>query len=83
MLLLTVIFVTGCNLENETSTIKGEYIQVKGCDGLVDEILIKTTCEEYDEYAGKIIEVTGKVTESECTSPQCFAGQEIKDIEVT
>lgn len=86
--ILATIFLTGCTvlnheITNQKTTLKGEYKVGKGCNGLINEVEIKTSCEEQQEYSGKIIEVTGVITDSECTPefPQCRVGKEINNIE--
>lgn len=86
--MIAIIFLTGCTflnreINNQKTTIKGEYKVGKGCNGLINEVEIKTSCEEQREYSGKIIEITGIITDSECAPefPQCRVGKKINTIE--
>lgn len=71
--------ISSCNFEE---TITGTYQPAKGCDGIVDEILIKTTCEQNKEFAGQTVEITGKIEENECKPeiPQCYSGKQMNKI---
>lgn len=76
---------TGCailNSDTDIQKINGIYTQGKGCNGFVSGIEVHTSCEDYKKYAGKVVEITGAVSESKCDPklPQCFSGKQIKTI---
>lgn len=81
--ILGAFILSGCTFSTQRMTIKGIYYQVKGCNGLVNGILIKTNCEDFHTYSGRMIEVSGIVAENKCSPeiPQCFSGQQMKNIE--
>ena len=87
-IIISIIFLNGCTsinqrIDSQKSTIKGRYLQGKGCNGFVNEIETITSCEENNLYSGKIIEITGIIIENECDPelPQCFSGKRMKNIE--
>jgi len=71
--------------ENKIVTLQGEFEVTKGCMGTVEGVLLTeftNKCEDTKNYSGKIVEITGYVSEHECApEEQCFNGPYMSKIE--
>lgn len=88
LFLVATALVTGCDrisesLRPKVTILQGIYTPVKGCDGLVEGVLVRAPCEDFGKYAGKMLEVKGQVVENKCDPEevQCFSGPVMKRVD--
>ncbi|UCG95478.1 MAG: hypothetical protein JSV92_00275 [archaeon] len=76
------------SIGDRKATVTGQFLAREDCTGVVQGTLITDyggsgdMCDEAEKYDGRVLEVTGRVYELECTGgEQCFGGPHMRNVE--